>query len=91
MTNQERIEAKTTVAIKVADYLRTQIAALHSEAGVPWDIILAGCHAEIVAAMTEHLGGPATAEACKRAAARIHDLPSAAAASLAFAAPAGRA
>lgn len=89
MTNEERIAAQAHAAGMVATYLRDELQALHEELNFPWEIILAGAHAEVVAAMMRHLGGPVAAEACTLAAARALEQPADAETSLAFAAPAG--
>lgn len=87
MTKEQRIED----ANRAAHYIRQAMEQLHLEAGIPWDSVIAGAHAEIVAAMTLTLGGPQAAVCCSAAAKHVCNLPSASAHALAFAPTAGSA
>lgn len=90
MTDEERIEAKQQVADRVADEVTRLIHGL-IEDGFPADAVLAGALAGVITSMVMAMGGPATAAACRRAEARIKDMPSAAAAALATTPPRGTA
>lgn len=74
-----------------AKLVREALENLQRTNDIPTDCLLLGAHAEIIATMTLHLGGPKTAMACDWAAGKVRNLPSAHAASLAFARPTGRA
>ena len=93
MTTQDpdHVNAKTDIANQIADAVERYLVDLQAATGVPTAVLLAGAHAGLVVTMAAELGGPMTAQACERAAARVRHLPSLAACSLAFAAPAGRA
>jgi hypothetical protein len=77
MTDQERIELKQAAADHAASCIR-ECMALMREAGMPWDSVIAGAHAEVVSAMTMAFGGQVASDACARAAERVCALPSAA-------------
>lgn len=84
-------KTKAELCDDAAELVRDVLVNLQRITGIPTDCLLVGAHAEIIAMMTVHLGGPKTAMACDWAAGKVRDLPSAHAASLAFARPAGRA
>jgi hypothetical protein len=87
--NHERIAQKTIEAERAGAAVRQLMLELASEMSI--DAVLAGAHGEIISAMTWWLGGPATAESCRRAIERVQNMPSAAAMALAVMPPAGEA
>lgn len=92
MTEEDaaRIAEKTLEAERVAFAVRQLLDQLFDD-GVSPDAILAGAHAEVIAMMTAVLGGPAVAQACKRAIDNVQHMPSALAVALAKMPPAGSA
>ena len=84
-------KTKDELCHDAAKLVRAALENLQRANDIPTDCLLLGAHAEIIAAMTLHLGGPKTAMACDWAAGKVRNLPSAHAASLAFARPTGRA
>ena len=87
----ERLSDECHAAQAVADAVGAYLASLQAATGLHPSVVLAGAHAQVVAMMTATLGGPTTSAACKQAASRIVDTPSAAACALAFGPTAGRA
>lgn len=66
-------------AIQAADAVRGLLLQLHDDGrGLPWSAVLAGAHAEIVAAMTATYGAEMTIARMVNAADRIEGIPSAA-------------
>ncbi len=91
MTKEQRIKAKIDAASLAAKHIRQAMEQLHLEAGMPWDSVIAGAHAEVISAMTLAFGGPQSAACCRAAADRVGNLPSSKVHALAFATPAGSA
>lgn len=84
-------KTKDELANEAADLVGDVLVTLQRLTGLPTECLLAGAHAQIVATMAANLGGPKAAQIIRSAADRIEHAPSAHAASLAFARPAGRA
>lgn len=84
-------KTKRELADDAAELVGDVLVNLQRLTDIPTDCLLAGAHAEIIAMMARHLGGPMTASLCEQMAARVRDLPPHSAASLALARPAGRA
>lgn len=84
-------KTKHELADDAAELVRDVLVNLQRATGIPTDCLLVGAHAQIIAMMTVHLGGPKTAKACEWSADKVRNLPSIHASALAFARPAGRA
>jgi hypothetical protein len=87
--NTERLAQKSLDAERAGEAVRALLMDLAGDMSI--DAVLAGAHAEIISNMTWWLGGPATADACRRAIERVQNMPSAAAVALAVMPPAGEA
>jgi hypothetical protein len=88
MTTKDRNDEAT----RAADAVRGLLLQLHDEGrGLSWPAILAGAHAEIVAAMAAIYGAEEAVARMVNAADRIEGLPSAAQARLVAQEPAGNA
>lgn len=88
MTNANPKQAQ---ADEAAALVAEALVTIQNATGLPTDAILAGAHAQVVAMIVTHLGGPMAAATCERAAKSVRHLPSLAASSLARAAPRGSA
>jgi ABC-type phosphate/phosphonate transport system substrate-binding protein len=66
----DRTEAADQVAQIIGDFLEH----LHDEMGIPLDIVLAGAHGEIVAAIIDFAGPDVAAASFRSAAAKAHDI-----------------
>lgn len=82
---------KQAQADEAAHLVAQALATIQDATGIPTDALLAGAHAQIVALIVTHLGGPMAAATCERAAKSVRHMPSLAASSLARATPQGSA
>lgn len=82
---------KQAAADEAARLVAEALVAIQNQTSLPTDALLAGAHAQVVAMIVTHLGGPMAAQTCEQAAAAVRHMPSLAAAALAGATPKGRA
>ncbi|OJH43013.1 hypothetical protein [Paracoccus sp. SM22M-07] len=82
---------KQAQADEAANLVAQALVTIQNATGLPTEALLAGAHAQVVAMIVTHLGGPMAASTCERAAKAVRHMPSLAASSLARAAPQGRA
>ncbi len=75
MHNDERTKVGTDIAERVARLIGQTLAHLRDEHGIPYEIVLAGAHAEIISQMTAHFGGDYTASECTTAATFVSGMP----------------